>query len=406
MKRLPKLVRKVCKVILLLFLIVLTFSYAMFQGGFVSWFLFYSFLPFAIYCVALSFYSLNELEVTRVLQKSDYNAGEPLKVAVSVKRAKSFPLFYLLMEDHLSDSLKLASQQKKSKALLLPGVKKEFSYEYFIDELPRGEHFFESFTLRIGDPLGLFEKEKRFKVEDKIIVYPAYSELLYRPFENQYDQGLTASRERVQRDTSMATGVRDYQPGDPFSWINWKASAKRNVLMTKEFEQRQSHDVFVVMDCAPDKNFEPVVSFTASLLRAILKKGAQTGLLTMSNERASFPIRGGEQHLQQLFYHLAKIEAKCITPFAKMLDTDGLLIQQTVSFMLVTAQLTKPLVEKASFLGQRKGGTITLFLIKGEKESPAENERSLIAIANARGVRIVMVHEGEYMAAFSEVKTR
>ncbi|MEH7748493.1 DUF58 domain-containing protein, partial [Neobacillus drentensis] len=26
----------------------------------------------------------------------------------------------------------------------------------------------------------------------------------------------------------MATGVRDYQPGDRFSWINWKASAKRN----------------------------------------------------------------------------------------------------------------------------------------------------------------------------------
>jgi uncharacterized protein (DUF58 family) len=406
MKRIPKLVRKVWKVVLLLFLIVLTFSYAMFQGGFVSWFLFYSFLPFAIYCVALSFYSLNELEVTRVLQKSDYNAGEPLKVAVSVKRAKSFPLFYLLMEDHLSEALKLASQQKKTKALLLPGLKKEFSYEYVIDELPRGEHLFESFSLRIGDPLGLIEKEKRFTVEDKIIVYPAYSELLYRTFENQYDQGLTASRERVQRDTSMATGVRDYQPGDRFSWINWKASAKRNVLMTKEFEQRQSHDVFVVMDCAPDKNFEPVVSFTASLLRTILKKGAQTGLLTMSNERASFPIRGGEQHLQQLFYHLAKIEAKCITPFAKMLDTDGLLIQQTVSFMLVTAQLTKPLVEKASFLGQRKGGTITLFLIKGEKESPSENERSLITIANARGVRVVMVHEGEYMVAFSEVNAR
>ncbi|WP_335386578.1 DUF58 domain-containing protein [Neobacillus drentensis] len=386
-------------------MILLTFSYAMFQGGFVSWFLFYSFLPFAIYCVALSFYSLNELEVTRIVPKSDYNAGEPLNVEVSVKRAKSFPLFYLLIEDHLSDSLKFAPQQKKPKALLLPGLEKEFSYEYIIDELPRGEHVFDSFTLRIGDPIGLFEKEKKFTFEGKILVYPAYTELLYRPFENHYDQGLTASRERVQRDTSMATGVRDYQPGDRFSWINWKASAKRNVLMTKEFEQRQSHDVFVVMDCVPDKHFEPVVSFTASLLRAILKKGAQTGLLTISNERASFPIRGGEQHLQQLFYHLAKIEAKCITPFEKVLDTDGLFIQQTVSFMLVTAQITKPLIEKASFLGQRKG-SITLFLIKGQKESPSDDERSLITIATARGVRIIMVHEGEYKAAFAEVNSR
>ena len=135
-----------------------------------------------------------------------------------------------------------------------------------------GNIFLNPLRLRIGDPLGLFEKEKTFTVEGKIIVYPAYTELLYRPFENHYDQGLTASRERVQRDTSMATGVRDYQPGDRFSWINWKASAKRNVIMTKEFEQRQSHDVFVVMDCVPDKHFEPVVSFTASLAAGHFEK--------------------------------------------------------------------------------------------------------------------------------------
>ncbi|WP_223596493.1 DUF58 domain-containing protein [Neobacillus bataviensis] len=402
MKKLFRLIKKAWKFVLLFLLILLTFSYAMFQGGFVSWFLFYSFLPFAIYCVALSFYSMNELEVTRIIPKTDYNAGEQLKVTVQIKRSKGFPLFYLLMEDHMNEGLKFAQHLKPPKALLLPGMKKEFSYEYIIHELPRGEHFFETFTLKIGDPLGLFQKEKTFEKESKIIVYPAYTELLYRPFENQYDQGLTASRERVQRDTSMAVGVRDYQPGDRFSWINWKASAKRGEIMTKEFEQRQSHDVFVVMDCVPDKHFEPVVSFSASLIRAILKKGAQTGLLTISRERASFPIRGGEQHLQELFYHLAKIEAKSYSAFDKVLETDGLFIQQAVSFMLVTAQLTKPLIEKASFLGQRKG-SITLFLIKGQKEAPSANERSLISLANARGVRVIMIHEGEFTSAFSEV---
>ena len=216
---------------------------------------------------------------------------------------------------------------------------------------------------------------------------------------------MTASRERVQRDTSLAIGVRDYQPGDRFSWINWKASAKRNEIMTKEFEQRQSHDVFVVMDCVPDMHFEAIVSFTATLLRAVLKKGAQTGLLTISRERASFPIRGGENQLQQLFYHLARIEANCPTSFDKVLETEGLFAQQTASFLLVTGQLTKPLIEKAGFLGQRKG-KITLFLIKGKTEAPTENERSLIALANARNVRVLMVHEGEFESAFSEVNVQ
>lgn len=366
-----------------------------------SWFLFYSFLPFASYSVALSLYSLNGLVVSRRIAKSDYNAGERLKVTVTVKRHSSFPLFYLLIADQLDDTLKYSHQKKKINALILPGFKREFSYDYVIDELPRGEHFFHNFTLRIGDPLGLIEKEKVYPAASKIIVYPAYTNLLYRPFDNQFDQGMTASRERVQRDTSMAIGVRDYQPGDRFSWINWKASAKRNEIMTKEFEHRQSHDVFVVMDCVPDTHFESIVSYTASLLRAVLIRGAQTGLLTISKERASFPIRGGEKQQQQLFHHLAKIEAKSSFSFDKVVETEGLFVQQSVSFMLVTAQLTKVLIEKASFLGLRKG-KVTLFLIKGEKESPMPNERSLMALANARGVRVIMVHEGGYAAAFSE----
>ncbi|WP_306430765.1 DUF58 domain-containing protein [Bacillus sp. EB106-08-02-XG196] len=405
MKKLWSPFKKVWKFVVLLFLIVLTFSYAMFQGGFVSWFLFYSFIPFAVYCVGLSLYSLNELEITREIPQTDYNAGESLTVTVNVKRNSIFPIFYLLIEDKLSETLSRSSQKKKSKALVLPGFKKEFSYEYRIDSLPRGEHIFNSFIVRTGDLLGLVEKEKVYSMESKVIAYPAYTELVYRPFETHFDQGMTASRERVQRDTTMAIGVRDYQPGDRFSWINWKASAKRNEIMTKEFEQRQSHDVFVVMDCSPNKHFEGVVSFTASLLRAVLKKGAQTGLLTISTDRASFPIRGGEDQLHQLFYHLARIEAKSSSSFEKVLETEGMFIQQSVSFLLVTAQLTKPLIEKAGFLGQRKG-KITLFLIKGEKESPAESERSLIALANARNVRVLMVHEGEFASAFSEVNLR
>ncbi|MCL6574031.1 MAG: DUF58 domain-containing protein, partial [Bacillus sp. (in: Bacteria)] len=355
MKKGWNLILKAWKFILLLLLILLTFSYAMFQGGFVSWFLFYSFLPFASYCIVLFFYPLNEFEVTRVLPKTDYNSGESLKVTVNIKRSKFFPLFYLLIDDQIDNKLKSAQQQKKTHVLLFPRMKKEFSYDYHINDLPRGEHLFHSFTLKIGDPLGLFEKEKTFTAKGKIIVYPAYTTINYRPIENHFDQGLTASRERVQRDTTMAIGVRDYQPGDRFSWINWKASAKRNVIMTKEFEQRQSHDLLVVMDCVSNKHFESVVSFTASLLRSVLKKGAQTGLVTLSDERAAFPIRGGEQHLQQLFYHLAKIEAKCVTPFEKVIETEGIFVQQTVSFMLVTAQMTKSLIEKASFLGQNRG---------------------------------------------------
>jgi uncharacterized protein (DUF58 family) len=404
MRKICSALKKTWKFAVLAFLIVLTFSYAMFQGGFVSWFLFYSFLPFALYCLAIGFYSLEDIYVERVLTKTDYNAGESLTVNISLRRNSSFPLFFLIVEDQVDDTLKISNQQKRIKKLLFPGIRKEFSLEYKLEELPRGEHFFRAIELKTGDPLGLVEKETEIEIQHKIVVYPSYTELIYRPFANQFDQGMTVSRERVQRDTSMAIGIREYQPGDRFSWINWKASAKRNDIMTKEFEQRQSHDVYVVMDCLPDRHFETIVSFTASLVRSILKKGAQTGLLTNSKERAAFPFRGGEGHLHQLFYHLAKIQAKCSVPLDRTLEAEKFFSQRSSTLMIVTGQLTKALIEKASFFGQRKG-TVTIFLLKDEKESPTQNDLSLKAAAHARGVRVILIHEGQFKAAFSEVST-
>lgn len=405
MKKIIALIQYPWKLLILLLLLFLTFSYAMFQGGFVSWFLFFSFVPFALLSLAVSFYSLKDIKVERVLTKTDFHAGESLKVQIKLKRNLRFPLFFIMIEDVLGEKIQFSNQGNSSKILLTPGFRKEFSFEYVIENLPRGEHHFKEVRLKTGDLLGLIEKEQMVSVMNQIIVYPAYTEMIYRPFENQYDQGMTASRERVQRDTSMAIGVREYQPGDRFSWINWKATAKRNDIMTKEFEQRQSHDVLVVMDCIQDSHFEIIVSFTASIVKAILRKGAQVGLLSYEKERYSFPIRGGESQQHQLFYHLAKIEGRGSIKLDRVLETEGFLTQQTASILLVTAELTKSLLEKAGFLASRKG-TLIIFLMKEARESLSSNERSLSTVANARGIRVVMVHEGQFANAFSEVSIR
>ena len=91
----------------------------------------------------------------------------------------------------------------------------------------------------------------------------------------------------------MVVGIREYQPGDRYSWINWKASARRNEMITKEFEQRQSNEVFIVMDCVTDHHFETIVSFTASLGRTILRKKAHVGFLSMGDQKVSIHYQGG-----------------------------------------------------------------------------------------------------------------
>ncbi|MCQ6277005.1 DUF58 domain-containing protein [Bacillus sp. V3B] len=226
------------------------------------------------------------------------------------------------------------------------------------------------------------------------MVYPAYEEFMDGPFLN-VDQGMNVSKSRIQRETSMVVGIREYRPGDRFSWIDWKASAKRNGMVTKEFEQSQSRDVFITMDCAPDHRFETTVSFTASLGQALLRKGIQVGCLSVDNERVSMPIYGGEVNRQQLFYQLAQAKDNCPVSFDQVLGTESLLLQQKAMLMLVTAHLSTPLIEITSRFTTRNY-PVVIFVIKAAGDSVTLTEQSMKERAKMRGIRVAFIHEGQF----------
>ncbi|MBP3039344.1 DUF58 domain-containing protein [Bacillaceae bacterium Marseille-Q3522] len=394
MKKWTKKGSAIRKRVVLILLLIASFSYAMFQGGFVSWFLFYSFLPFSIYAFAIMFYPINKITIERTFDKTELRAGDTVKISLVIHFPSAFPLFFLLVEDQVRGTM--------TSILSFPRFQKKLELSYSIDEIPRGEHLFQGVRVKTGDFLGLIEKEYLIELEERILVYPTYQEIVYKPFENQYDQGMTTSRERVQRDTSMAVGLREYQPGDRFSWINWKATAKRNDLITKEFEQRQSHDVYIVLDCFPTKQFEVMVSFSASIIRAILRKGAQAGFLSASKERVTFPIRGGASQQQALFYHLAKINAQSTVTLDRVLNSEGFLTQQNTTLMLVTSQISKELIYKCNYFLSRKCPVI-LFLVKRKQEPLSVSEQSLKDSAKSVGINVVIVQDGAFHDAFSGV---
>ncbi|OES46396.1 DUF58 domain-containing protein [Domibacillus iocasae] len=388
------------RVIFLIGLTVLAFSYAMFQGGFVSWFLFYSSLPFIIYALSVFFYPLS-CTAERILSKQEFIFNEPVRIEVTIVRKSRFPLFYMILEEQEEESFML-KEKHQQKILLLPGFKKTLQFEYEIDQLPRGEHHFTGIRMKTGDLFGFIEKEKLILLENKIVVYPPYEELSYRPFAGQADQGMAITTRRVypDQDMAMSVGIRNYQPGDRLSLINWKATAKRNDLMTKEFEQHRSHDLMIVMDCIPASQFEAVVSFTASAIRGMIRTGAQVGLLTVSDERHSFTMRGGGMQEQRLFYHLAKIKDRSTVSFARVLEKETFLAQQGSTLMLVTSQLTDEVVERVRYYS-RRSQSVTIFLVNGKQEAGSDKR-----IADTTEIHVRVVQEGQFEKAFPEVNGR
>ncbi|MBW8349726.1 DUF58 domain-containing protein [Bacillus sp. IITD106] len=385
--------------IFLLLLLALTYVFAMFQGGFVSWFLFFSFLPFAIYSIALLIYPLNDFQIDRVFTPLQLTAGEQVTVHLSLSRKISFPLLFLIVADWGPDNF----YNRDSKKILFPGFKRKMEFYYTINEVPRGEHIFEAIRFKTGDALGLVEKEKWFDRREVLLVYPQYVEIEHRALESQYEQGGTASLMQFQKDTSLVAGIRQYQPGDRFSWIDWKALARTNDMMSKEFEIRQTNDLLIILDRTKTKSFEEVVKFAASITKSVLKYGGQIGLFSVGKDKTFFPIRGGDQQQQQIFLHLAKVKADSEVPLAHIIETETILFKQPAVMIVITSVLSKELIDQAGVYLRRRG-TFIVYYIK-EKNDPLSQEELMVrAAALQKGIFMIPLYEGEFQRAFLEVK--
>ncbi|MEK6907074.1 MAG: DUF58 domain-containing protein [Nanoarchaeota archaeon] len=105
---------------------------------------------------------------------------------------------------------------------------------------------------------------------------------------------------------------REYTPADDSNLIDWKASAKTNEILMKEYSEEREVDVFFLVDCSSKMLFgstqrlkaEYAIELVASLSHAILEAGDSVGLALYSDKLKAdlLPSRGKTQ-----FYNLSKV---------------------------------------------------------------------------------------------------
>lgn len=106
--------------------------------------------------------------------------------------------------------------------------------------------------------------------------------------------------------------IRQYAPGDPFRFINWKATARsaRGDLMVNEYEREGMRSVIFLLDLGPwmrlghlhDNPLEHGISVILSLSRALLRHGYNVGLWTVPSSGVRVVPSSG----QTQFYRLVK----------------------------------------------------------------------------------------------------
>lgn len=348
------------------------YVYAMFQGGFVSWFLFFSVLPIAVYLLAHLSYPIKYWHIDRKMETKNIYAGDQLTVHLTIRRKIPFPIYFCIIEEILPPSLMKhhvsyveanSQQEKDTKQMFHPSFKRTFTSTFTIENVPRGKHEWIGVRVRIFDLFGFFAKETVFHVKGELLVYP-------KPLPVQLHLNTLSKREGSKvipfqkNQTQMVRGVREYVPGDRVSWIDWKQTAKQNKVMTREFEQTKDKSVWVMLDSRYGKNinraaFETAMSLSLSIFKALNRQAipvkfsiSKDAKVYQTNEEKKLlyqlmvlqpenhPLNSGNDFLQNNHQTETKVMVTALLDqaFIKSIET-AILHRMNITIMLVASMI-------------------------------------------------------------------
>lgn len=168
----------------------------------------------------------------------------------------------------------------------------------------RGTHKFGMIALRVAGPLGLVRRTARFEAPHEVLVTPSLAGVRhYRLLALHHrlrEAGVRAVRRRGEG-TSFSS-LRDYVPGDDPRRIDWKATARRSRLTTREQDVEQGQTIIIAVDAgrrmlqmAGDRpRFEHALNSALVLADVAAQSGDRVGLLVFDDMVRAWvsPARG------------------------------------------------------------------------------------------------------------------
>jgi uncharacterized protein (DUF58 family) len=159
-------------------------------------------------------------------------------------------------------------------------------------------------VLRIEGTLGLVQHSLRYEPADTMLVTPSLAGVrnlrLLAIQHRLRDAGIRSIRKRGEG--SSFASLREYSVGDDPRHVDWKATARRQKLMTREYTVEQGQTVMIAVDAgrmmtqlaSGVPRFEYALSAATLLASVAVQAGDQVGLMLFDNEMRAFvpPARG------------------------------------------------------------------------------------------------------------------
>ena len=224
-------------------------------------------------------------------------------------------------------------------------------------------------------------EENYIKAPAEIYVYPK-AEDLRENIPSAYGIGDSFSRRKLIYDPFSISGIREYQAGDSFHTINFKASARLSAggnprFMVNYYDYCSNLKYYIYQNFHIPKNgnisyddyeelMENGLKIAASLVVKSIEEGGLCAFIANcstvdGNLKSEFPIRGGEAHKNDILREMAKIRAKDGASFTSILAESIVKGIQNSEIFVITPYVDEGMQEQIS-LFERLGNTVRVIV--------------------------------------------
>ena len=270
--------------------------------------------------------ALRGLEIQQSLDRQQHFFGDEAILTQRFENRKWLPATWLKVEAFITPPLTIidakTAQPTKTSYMSDRWMLSSFQHVTRRLSLPcaaRGFYMIGPMRLHSSDPLGWLECELTLPVYETLLVYPPVAALDAFGLTSLYPTGENKSLRRIYEDPQKVVGVRDYQAGDDFRRIHWKATARSDALKSKIYEYSSTPRLLLVLDCwnyarawaGADQDIQELcISIAASVAVWALDERYMVGLLTNAAIATATAAQSADQHNNSL---LAPGKARHVT---------------------------------------------------------------------------------------------
>lgn len=172
--------------------------------------------------------------------------------------------------------------------------------------LPRGVHDVAGGYVTSTYPLGLLRVRTAIRVPRQLVVYPEPADLSH--FRDRHEMLAELGDQGGHAAVEMGpAGLREFKPGDEIRHVHWKATARRQDLVVKEYEGDTQPGLEVLLDLrCSDEQLEEALSLVTALA---LSSHENKDLFTLFTQDHTGTYGDGHCSLNQLWQYLARVKA-------------------------------------------------------------------------------------------------